>query len=80
MDGTGLENDLRLLYLDLLALSTTALPSIDRLVKELEASIEQFRALLDKKPKNNESRQAVLSGMPLLTVNFITSLHPPFRP
>jgi nuclear pore complex protein Nup205 len=64
MDGNGLENDLRLLYLDLLALSTTALPSIDRLVLELEASIEQFRALLDKKPKNNESRQKVLSGMP----------------
>jgi nuclear pore complex protein Nup205 len=60
MDGNGLENDLRLLYLDLLALSTTALPSIDRLVLELEASIEQFRALLDKKPKNNESRQKVL--------------------
>ena len=53
---------LRGLYQDLSSLSDSSLVNIDRLCLELEASIHDFRKLLEKPPKNNASRQKVLSG------------------
>jgi nuclear pore complex protein Nup205 len=70
MDDSDALGGLRGLYQDLSALSRSALPSIERLVVELEATIQDFRKLLDKPPKSNESRQAVLSGK---TLYFIQS-------
>ncbi|OAX85515.1 hypothetical protein ACJ72_00104 [Emergomyces africanus] len=62
MDGGDELDGLRGLYQDLSALSRSALPNVERLVFELEATVQDFRKLLDKPPKKNESRQSVLSG------------------
>ncbi|EEP80157.1 conserved hypothetical protein [Uncinocarpus reesii 1704] len=62
MDGDPVLDGLRGLYQDLSALSRNALPNVERLVFELEATVDDFRKLLDKVPKKNESRKAVLSG------------------
>lgn len=51
------------LYQDLVAFSETRLANIDRLWLELEASIEDFRKLFDKPPKNNASRESLTTGM-----------------
>lgn len=65
---------LRGLYQDLSALSRDSLPNVDRLVHELEATIGDFKKLLDKEPKKNESRQAILSGkIPILHCVFNSS-------
>ncbi|KAK2754533.1 hypothetical protein FQN54_006934 [Arachnomyces sp. PD_36] len=53
---------LRGLYQDLSSLSDSSLANIERLCHELEATIHDFRKLLEKPPKNNTSRQKVLSG------------------
>ncbi|KAL4821230.1 hypothetical protein BDW67DRAFT_172084 [Aspergillus spinulosporus] len=53
---------LRGLYQDLSALSDSSLLNIDRLRVELETHIHDFRTLLDKPTKSNESRMSVLSG------------------
>lgn len=53
---------LRGLYQDLSSLTESSFVNIDRLRVELEAHIDDFRKLLDRPPKNNSSRQAVLSG------------------
>jgi nuclear pore complex protein Nup205 len=45
------------LHQDLLAFRDNRLQDIDRLVDELKKRIEEFRGLLDRKPKSNESRQ-----------------------
>ncbi|KAJ5107139.1 hypothetical protein N7456_003814 [Penicillium angulare] len=50
------------LYKDLSAISDSSLGNIDRLMFELGVHIEDFRQLLDKPAKNNQSRQQVLSG------------------
>ena len=68
MDGDDALDDLRGLFQDLSALSRSAVPNVERLVLELEATIADFRKLLDKPPKKNESRQAVLSGKPMCAV------------
>ncbi|TID18729.1 hypothetical protein E2P81_ATG05711 [Venturia nashicola] len=47
------------LHRDLLAFCENRLQDIDRLVQELEGRIDEFRALLDKKPKNDKSRQEI---------------------
>lgn len=47
------------LHRDLLAFCENRLQDIDRLVEELEGRIDDFRALLDKKPKNDTSRQEI---------------------
>ena len=52
---------LRGLHQDLIALTEGQLHRIDTLQAELEAHIEAFRKLLDKSPKNNASRQQLLS-------------------
>ena len=53
---------LRDLHQDLVDLSTSQLPVIERLLVSLEANIEAFRQLLDKPVKNDASRQSVSSG------------------
>ncbi|KAF7512175.1 hypothetical protein GJ744_002337 [Endocarpon pusillum] len=50
------------LYQDLVAFSETKLANIERLWLELEASIEDFRQLLDKPLKNNASRESLMTG------------------
>lgn len=62
MDGDPVLDALRGLYQDLSALSRNALPNVQRLVFELDATVGDFKKLLDKEPKKNESRQAILSG------------------
>ena len=53
---------LQALYTDLLALSEARLSSIDRLGAQLDAHIQEFRGLLDKKARNEQSRQKLASG------------------
>ena len=54
---------LRDLYQDLLAFSESRLANVDRLWQELEASVQEFRLLLDKPGKTSASRQTLSSGM-----------------
>lgn len=51
------------LHRDLCALIDSRLPALDRLLQNLEDHLDSFKALLDKKPKNDESRKALNSGM-----------------
>ena len=51
------------LYQDLVAFSETRLANIERLWLELEASIEDFRQLLDKPLKSNASRESLMTGI-----------------
>ncbi|OCK80455.1 hypothetical protein K432DRAFT_434748 [Lepidopterella palustris CBS 459.81] len=50
------------LHRDLVALEENRLPVVQRLWAQLEASIDEFKALLDKPQKNDTSRQALSSG------------------
>lgn len=61
-DRNSLEG-LRGLHQDLIALEDSQLRNIERLWAELEARIDEFRKLLDKPPKKENSRNTVLSGM-----------------
>ncbi|EEH09991.1 Cullin [Histoplasma capsulatum G186AR] len=54
MDGRDELDGLRGLYQDLSSLSRSALPNVDRLVFELENTIQDFRKLLDKPPKKRK--------------------------
>jgi len=54
---------LQALYTDLLALSESRLSSVERLGAELDAHIQDFRNLLDNKPRNEKSRQSLATGM-----------------
>ncbi|OJD31210.1 nuclear pore complex subunit nup192 [Diplodia corticola] len=47
------------LHRDLLALSESRLPNIDRLFAELLARVDEFKKLLDKPRKNDRSREAL---------------------
>ena len=58
---TGLES-LQALHTDLLALSESRLQDIQRLEAQLEAHIEDFRALLDKQSRNEASRKSLATG------------------
>lgn len=49
------------LYRDLCALELK-LPVLNRLVSNLENRLDELQALLDRKPKNDESRRALSSG------------------
>ncbi|KAL5343111.1 nucleoporin Nup186/Nup192/Nup205 [Aspergillus crustosus] len=62
MEAQEPEHSLRGLFQDLSALSDSSLTNIDRLQIALDAHIHEFRNLLDKPTKSNESRQSVLSG------------------
>ena len=50
------------LHDDLLALSESRLPTIERLCAELDTHIEAFRELLDHKPNSEESRKKLSTG------------------
>lgn len=52
------------LHQDLLAFSDNRLNDIDRLVGELRNRIDEFRALLDHKRKNDQSRRQLSQRMP----------------
>jgi len=50
------------LHRDLCALIDNRLPALDRLRQSLETHLDDFKALIDKKPKNDASRKALNSG------------------
>ncbi|PVH73843.1 hypothetical protein DL98DRAFT_430549 [Cadophora sp. DSE1049] len=60
-DLNSLES-LQALYADLLALSESRLSSIERLGAQLDAHIRDFKNLLDKKPRSDQSRQSLATG------------------
>ncbi|KAF1996759.1 hypothetical protein P154DRAFT_472086 [Amniculicola lignicola CBS 123094] len=53
---------LQALHRDLCALIDLGLPVLDRLVQNLETRLDEFKALLDKKPRNDESRKVLAAG------------------
>ena len=53
---------LETLFLDLRALSESRLSNVERLEAQLNAHIEDFKKLLDKKPRNEESRKSLATG------------------
>ena len=53
---------LQSLHRDLLALSESRLPNLERLWVELEDRLETLKKLLDKPSKNVQHRQMVSSG------------------
>lgn len=57
---------LRGLHQDLVALDESQLRNVDRLLAELEARVDDFKKLLDKSPKNEKSRNTLLSGVEAL--------------
>ncbi|KAH7067601.1 nucleoporin Nup186/Nup192/Nup205 [Paraphoma chrysanthemicola] len=50
------------LHRDLCAHIDLQLPVLERLIHTLEAHLDDFKALLDKKPKNDTSRQTLTAG------------------
>ncbi|KAF2703525.1 hypothetical protein K504DRAFT_538942 [Pleomassaria siparia CBS 279.74] len=60
------ENDslsgLQALHRDLCALIELKLPVLDRLAQNLELRLDEFKALLDKRPKNDVSRKTLEAG------------------
>jgi nuclear pore complex protein Nup205 len=54
----GLEGLLR----DLESLKENRLPNINRLSSELQSRVEEFRQLLDHKPRSNDSRKKLSDG------------------
>ena len=53
---------IRVLHQDLLAVSESRLAAVEGLFLELEASIADFKRLLDKNSRNEQSRQGLSSG------------------
>ena len=53
---------LEALQRDLDALIGDRLTALDRLVQNLEAHLEDLRALVEKKPKNDASRNTLMTG------------------
>lgn len=70
MDGVGSLGGLRGLYQDLSGITESSIVNVDRLCVELESHLKDFRALLDKPSKNDNSRRAVLTGEATLFQNF----------
>lgn len=60
-EPTSLES-LQALHADLLAFSEERLFHVERLEIQLDAHIKDFRGLLDKKPRNEQSRQKLSAG------------------
>jgi nuclear pore complex protein Nup205 len=54
--------DIQALHADLLALSESRLLNIERLGNQLDATLKDFRALLDKNPRNDKSRETLGKG------------------
>ena len=69
MDGDDSVAAIQGLHQDLIALSESRLPTIEQLCVDLEANVEAFRTLLDKKPKSEASRNALVAG---------TRIEPPY--
>lgn len=57
----GLEG-LRGLHQDLIALSVSKLPVVERLWAQLDARVDEFRKLLDQTPKSELSRKTLRTG------------------
>jgi hypothetical protein len=53
---------LQALHADLLALSESRLSNVERLGIQLQAHIQDFRALLDKKARSEQSRKSLETG------------------
>jgi len=53
---------LQALHADLVALSESRLSNVDRLAGQLDEHVHVFRALLDKKPRSEQSRKVVQPG------------------
>ena len=66
-EETSLES-LQALYTDLLALSESRLSDLARLGVQLDTHIRDFRCLLDKKHRSEQSRQRLASGTHALAV------------
>jgi nuclear pore complex protein Nup205 len=62
---------LEALYSDLLALSEKRLSSIERLAAELDAHRRDFKNLLDKKPRNEQSRKSLGTGAKLRPIPYV---------
>jgi nuclear pore complex protein Nup205 len=62
MTETSSLESLQALHADLLALSESRLLNIERLGNQLDAHIQDFRALLDQKPRSEQSRQKLATG------------------
>jgi nuclear pore complex protein Nup205 len=54
---------LQALHTDLVALTESRLLNVERLGMQLEAHIQDFRALLDRKFRNEQSRQKLATGI-----------------
>jgi hypothetical protein len=63
MSEVGSLESLQALYTDLLALSESRLSNLDRLGAQLDAHIQDFKNLLDKKSRNDQSRRSLATGM-----------------
>ena len=50
------------LHRDLVSLTEDRLANVDRLLVELQSHVEDFRGLLEKKTKNDQSRQKLSSA------------------
>lgn len=50
------------LHQDLIAVTASRLPNIERLAAELESRVEELKKLLQKPTKNDKSRQTLSSG------------------
>ncbi len=73
MSELGSLESLQALYTDLLALSEDRLSNLDRLGSELDAHIQDFKNLLDKKARNDESRKILATGMAASHIRFLHS-------
>ena len=71
-DPTSLET-LPALHADLLAQSESRLSSLERLEAQINAHINDFRNLLDKKARNEQSRQSLATGLGTSSMSPFTS-------
>ena len=62
MSDPGDQAGLRALHADLIAVSNAQLAHVDRLWEELQTRIEEFRTLLNRPPKSDESRKQLRTG------------------
>ncbi|OKL58312.1 hypothetical protein UA08_06541 [Talaromyces atroroseus] len=78
MDGIESLGGLRGLYQDLSVITDSSMVNIERLCLELESHLHDFRILLDKPPKNDNSRKSVLTGK--LTIEDVEyAINPDFQ-
>lgn len=56
------DSSLQDLHRDLIALTQSQLRNIDRLWAKLDSHVNEFKQLLDKPPRNENSRKELFSG------------------